>query len=81
MKKNVVIVGGGQATVSLLSKLITIDCEYSITVICEEDFLPNQRPPLSKAYLLDKINLERLILKLENYYREKNRRSARKIIS
>ena len=57
MKKNVVIVGGGQATVSLLSKLRTIDFENSITVICEEDFLPYQRPPLSKAYLLDKIIL------------------------
>ena len=72
MEKNVVIVGGGQATVSFLSKLRTIDFEYSITVICEEDFLPYQRPPLSKAYLLDKINLERLFLKQENYYREKN---------
>ena len=72
MKKNVVIVGGGQATVSLLSKLRTIDFDYSITVICEEDFLPYQRPPLSKAYLLDKINLERLFLKQENYYKEKN---------
>lgn len=72
MHKRLVIIGGGQATVSLIAKLRQNKYEGSITLICDEPFLPYQRPPLSKAYLLDKIKISRLFLKPENYYVNEN---------
>jgi 3-phenylpropionate/trans-cinnamate dioxygenase ferredoxin reductase subunit len=42
----------------------------AITLIGEEHAPPYQRPPLSKAYLLGEMALERLYLRPESYYAE-----------
>jgi hypothetical protein len=42
----------------------------AITLIGEEHAPPYQRPPLSKAYLLGDMALERLYLRPESYYAE-----------
>ena len=55
-----VIIGAGQAGSSLVAKLRSSGFEGEITLIGEEHVPPYQRPPLSKAYLLGDMALERL---------------------
>lgn len=67
-----VVVGGGQAGAILVAKLRTSGFEGRITLICDEDVPPYQRPPLSKAYLLGEMELERLFLRSPEFYPEHN---------
>lgn len=66
------IVGGGQAAMSLAERLRTLGTEGSITIIGEEPVPPYERPPLSKSYLLGEQAKERLFLRPEAIYAEKN---------
>lgn len=68
--KNIVVVGAGQAGAACVAKLRASGFEGAITLIGEEPVPPYQRPPLSKAYLLGEMGLERLLLRPESYYRE-----------
>lgn len=63
-----VVIGAGQAGSSLVAKLRSSGFEGEITLIGEEAVPPYQRPPLSKAYLLGDMALERLFLRPESYY-------------
>lgn len=65
---HVVVVGAGQAAASLVSKLRSLGFEGQITVIGEEPAPPYQRPPLSKAYLLGDMELDRLFLRPAAWY-------------
>ena len=67
---HIVVVGAGQAAASLVAKLRTSGFDGQITVIGEEPAPPYQRPPLSKAYLLGEMALDRLYLRPESYYGE-----------
>lgn len=49
----VVIVGGGQAAASCIATLRAKDPARSIVLVGDEEHLPYQRPPLSKAALFD----------------------------
>lgn len=66
----IVVIGAGQAGASLVAKLRSLGHEGSITLIGEEPVPPYQRPPLSKAYLLGDMALDRLFLRPESYYAE-----------
>lgn len=66
----IVVVGAGQAGSSLVAKLRKNGYDGSITLIGEESAPPYQRPPLSKAYLLGDMALERLYLRPESFYAE-----------
>ena len=66
----IVVVGAGQAGSSLVAKLRTLGYAGQITLIGEEAAPPYQRPPLSKAYLLGDMALERLFLRPESFYAE-----------
>jgi 3-phenylpropionate/trans-cinnamate dioxygenase ferredoxin reductase subunit len=68
----VVIVGAGQAAASLVVRLRNGGYEAPITMIGEEPVPPYQRPPLSKAYLLGDMGLDRLFLRPEAYYGDNN---------
>ncbi len=70
--ENVVVVGGGQAGLSVVSKLRSLGYPGGITMICGEPELPYQRPPLSKKYLTGELEKERLYLRPESYYTENN---------
>jgi len=63
-------VGAGQAGASCVAKLRSEGFTGAITLIGEEHAPPYQRPPLSKAYLLGEMALERLYLRPESYYAE-----------
>lgn len=67
-----VVIGAGQAGASLVAKLRSSGFEGQITLIGEEPVPPYQRPPLSKAYLLGDMALERLFLRPESYYADQN---------
>ena len=69
---HVIVVGAGQAGSSCVAKLRNSGFEGQITLIGEEPVLPYQRPPLSKAYLLGDMALERMFLRPETFYSENN---------
>ena len=69
---HVVVVGPGQAGSSCVAKLRNSGFEGQITLIGEEPVPPYQRPPLSKAYLLGDMALERMFLRPETFYSENN---------
>ena len=64
----IVVVGAGQAGSSLVARLRGAGFDGGITLVGEEPVPPYQRPPLSKAYLLGDMPLERLFLRPESYY-------------
>lgn len=49
--RSIVIVGGGHAAAQLCAGLTAAGLGASVHLVCEEDRLPYQRPPLSKAFL------------------------------
>ena len=64
----IVVIGAGQAGSSLVVKLRALGYDGDVTLIGDEPVPPYQRPPLSKAYLLGKMGVERLFLRPEAYY-------------
>ena len=70
--QHVIVVGAGQAGASCVAKLRAGGFEGDITLIGAEPVPPYQRPPLSKAYLLGEMPLERLFLRPESYYADQN---------
>lgn len=66
------IIGAGQAALSVASSLRNQGFEGSIAIYGDEDHIPYQRPPLSKAYLLGDMTLERLYLRPNEWYDEQN---------
>ena len=65
---HIVVIGAGQAGSSLVAKLRKDGFDGDITLVGAEDVLPYQRPPLSKAYLLGEMVLERLFLRPASFY-------------
>lgn len=70
--KHIVVIGAGQAGCSLVAKLRSDGFDGEITLVGAEPVPPYQRPPLSKAYLLGEMALERLYLRPESFYSEQN---------
>ena len=66
----VIVIGAGQAGASCVAKLRNGGFEGAVTLIGEEPVPPYQRPPLSKAYLMGDMALERLFLRPESFYAE-----------
>jgi 3-phenylpropionate/trans-cinnamate dioxygenase ferredoxin reductase subunit len=64
----VVIVGAGQAGYQAAEALRNQGYDKPITLIGEEPYLPYQRPPLSKAYLLGKADAERIRFRNQEHY-------------
>lgn len=65
---HIVVIGAGQAGASLVAKLRNSGLDGEVTLIGAEPVPPYQRPPLSKAYLLGEMELERLFLRPESFY-------------
>ena len=68
MGRKVVIVGAGQVSATLVAKLRADGYDGGITVLGDENTLPYQRPPLSKAYLLGKQTMAQLHLRPAAFY-------------
>lgn len=68
MEKHCVIIGASHAAAQLSSNLRREGWQGPITIIGEEEFLPYQRPPLSKEFLKgDKSTSDIQIFSAENY--------------
>ncbi|MEP1587522.1 MAG: FAD-dependent oxidoreductase [Tateyamaria sp.] len=67
---HVIVIGAGQAGSSCVAKLRNGGFEGKVTLIGAETAPPYQRPPLSKAYLMGDMSLERLYLRPESFYAE-----------
>jgi 3-phenylpropionate/trans-cinnamate dioxygenase ferredoxin reductase component len=72
MKSNLVIIGSGHAGGMAAIALRQNKYRGSITLIGEEEFLPYQRPALSKDYLQSKLGETSLYLKSKKYYEDKD---------
>ena len=70
MAGTLIVIGGGQAAVSLIAKLRDLGDTRPITLVSEETVPPYQRPPLSKKYLLGEIDLARLLIRPERWYED-----------
>jgi len=67
-----VVIGGGHAAGQAVASLRQEGFEGEIVVIGDEPFLPYQRPPLSKQYLSGEQGLDRVYLRPEKFYEERN---------
>ncbi len=67
---SIVIIGAGQAGSALAAKLRSLGYAGKVTMIGEEAAPPYQRPPLSKQYLLGEMDLQRLYLRPESFYKD-----------
>ena len=70
--QSVVIVGGGQAGAQAAFSLRQGGFKQNIRILCDEPYVPYQRPPLSKAYLKGDFARDRLFLKPEGWYTQHN---------
>lgn len=68
MAPRIVVIGAGQAGASLVARLRSEGYDGNLTLVGAEPFLPYQRPPLSKKYLLGEMGLERLYLRPRQFY-------------
>lgn len=68
--RHIIVVGAGQAGSSCVVKLRNEGFDGKITLIGAEAQPPYQRPPLSKAYLMGDMALERLFLRPQSFYAE-----------
>lgn len=65
---DVVIVGGGHAGVQLVAGLAKAKYVGSVALLSDEQILPYERPPLSKAYLKGLVTQEELYLRHPEYW-------------
>ena len=68
--ENLVIIGAGQSAIQCITSLKKEGYLGSITLVGEEEHLPYQRPPLSKGFLEDSVNKERLYFKKLEFFTE-----------
>ena len=70
MERRVVVVGSGQGGFQVAASLREEGYTGAITVVGEEPGLPYQRPPLSKGYLLGKVQDAQIELRPAPFYAE-----------
>ena len=70
--KKILILGGGQAAAYAAKEIRLIDKNSDVTIISDEKYLPYEKPPLSKDYILDKVTFDDLLFFSENFYKENN---------
>ena len=68
----VVIVGGGHAGANTAFALRKDGFDGDINIVCDESHLPYHRPPLSKDFLKQKIEKDKLSFKTAEFYNDQN---------
>lgn len=68
--RRIIVIGAGQAGASLVAKLRANGFADELILLGAEPVPPYQRPPLSKAYLLGEMALDRLFLRPKSYYQD-----------
>lgn len=72
MRGGTVIIGAGQAGFQVAASLRAEGYQEPITLIGDEPHIPYQRPPLSKAFLMGKENVESIELRPRVFFRDHN---------
>ena len=67
---SLVVIGGSYAGVQAALSAREAGYAEDIAMVSDEDFLPYQRPPLSKAYLLDGVSEAGLVIRGEKFFAE-----------
>ncbi len=82
-KVNYLIIGGGLAGGHAAEKIREKDKSGSIIIVSDESYLPYDRVPLSKNYLLGRMKRDVLYIKKPDFYKENNLQllTGRKAIS
>jgi 3-phenylpropionate/trans-cinnamate dioxygenase ferredoxin reductase subunit len=70
MSEALVVIGAGQAAAQLAMSLRQGGYAGPIRLICDEAYLPYQRPPLSKKFLAEYRNPDSLFLRPESFWRD-----------
>jgi 3-phenylpropionate/trans-cinnamate dioxygenase ferredoxin reductase subunit len=68
----IVIIGAGQGAGQAAASLRQQGYEGAVTILGDEAFPPYQRPPLSKQYLSGDLPLERVYVRAEKFYADKD---------
>lgn len=68
----IVVIGAGHAAGQAAASLRQEGFDGPITIIGDEDFPPYQRPPLSKQYLSGEVGLDKVYLRPEKFYEDKD---------
>ena len=66
----ILIIGAGQAAAYAASEIRKHDKESIITIFSEEHYLPYERPPLSKDFLLNKKKEDEFLFFSKNFFEE-----------
>lgn len=69
---SVVVVGAGHASGQFVASLRQSGYSDSIDVVGTEAYVPYQRPPLSKEYLQDKVDTDRIRLRPPEFYEQRD---------
>ena len=78
----ILILGAGQSAVYAASEIRKHDTDSIIKIFNEENYLPYERPPLSKDFLLNEKNEDEFLFFSKDFYEEKRIELInRKIIS
>ncbi len=72
MSQTVIIIGAGQAGGQCALALRQNGFEGPVILIGDEPYVPYERPPLSKSYLAGDVPEERMFMRPEAFYAEKN---------
>ena len=67
-----VIVGGGHAAGQAAASLRQEGYEGELVILADEPHIPYQRPPLSKQYLAGEQGIDRVYLRAEKFYADKD---------
>lgn len=71
-QQTVAIIGGGQAGFQTAASLRELGFAGHVHLYGEEPYLPYQRPPLSKTYLKEDVPPDKVYLRPERFFTEKN---------
>jgi|TARA_B110000438_G_scaffold176381_1_gene168551 3-phenylpropionate/trans-cinnamate dioxygenase ferredoxin reductase subunit len=69
--KKILILGGGQAAVYAAYEIRKHDTHSVISIFSEENYLPYERPPLSKDFLMNKKKDEELLFFSDDFFKNK----------
>ena len=65
--KKISIIGAGQSAAYAANEIRKHDKELGITIFNEENYLPYERPPLSKDSITNKKNMKSYLFFLKNF--------------
>ena len=68
----ILIVGAGHAAGQVAASLRQLGCDRPITILGREPYIPYQRPPLSKQYMVGSFDLNRVVLRPDKFYADRN---------